>query len=141
MPTPSERPGLIVVPRASTHRWLTPAACLLLGLAMLVALWVGDEPGAGVRSLGLMALLAAAFAFGGRRSETLAALGGARRDERWRGIDVRATALAGTATGLVTLGAWLLDVARGGDGSPYFGLLAIGGVAYLAAVLILGRRG
>ena len=50
----------------------------------------------GVACLGLMTGLGGVFLFGGRRSETLAGLGGPGRDERWELIDLRATAFAGT---------------------------------------------
>ena len=44
-----------------------------------------------------MAAVAALFAFGAARSETLGRLGGPGRDERWEMIDLRASALAGVA--------------------------------------------
>jgi hypothetical protein len=41
---------------------------------------------------------------------------------------------------LVTIGAWLDELADGGDGSPYGQLLGMGGVAYIAAVAYLRVR-
>ena len=38
------------------------------------------------------------------------------------------------------IGAWLVDVAQGGDGSPYTQLGAFAGVAYLLAVVFLRWR-
>jgi hypothetical protein len=55
-------------------------------------------------------------------------------------IDVRATALTGLVLIGVILGAWLVEVASGGDGSPYSALGAVGGVAYIVIVAVLRRR-
>ncbi len=41
---------------------------------------------------------------------------------------------------VATAGAWLYELAEGRDGSPYGQLLAIGGVAYIAAIALLRRR-
>ena len=41
---------------------------------------------------------------------------------------------------LVAIGAWLYELAGGGDGSPYGQLLAVGGIAYIAAVAFLRHR-
>jgi hypothetical protein len=42
--------------------------------------------------------------------------------------------------GVVIIGAFLVDVARGGDGNPYGLLGAVAGVAYIASVAILRAR-
>jgi hypothetical protein len=44
------------------------------------------------------------------------------------------------ALGVVIIGAFLVDVARGGDGNPYGLLGAVAGVAYIASVAILRAR-
>jgi hypothetical protein len=41
----------------------------------------------------------------------------------------------------VIIGAWLVEIARGDDGSPYAALGAVGGVAYIVIVAVLRRRG
>jgi hypothetical protein len=64
----------------------------------------------------------------------------ARRDERWLKIDVYATAASGLTVITVLIGAWLVELARGGDGSPYGQVLAIGGLAYIAAVAFFRWR-
>jgi hypothetical protein len=120
-------------------RWWTPAVSVFLGLLMLGAFWIGDEPGQGVISLGIMTGLAALFYFG-RGSETLRGLGGPGRDERWAQIDVHATALAGSVLVAVIIGAFLIEVATGGDGAPYAALGAVGGLAYVIAVAVLRAR-
>ena len=84
--------------------------------------------------------MAALFYFGGRRSETLAGIGGPARDERWERIDLHATALAGIVLIIVIIGAFLVEVAQGKDGSPYSALGAIGGVAYILSIAFLRWR-
>ena len=53
------------------------------------------------------------------RSETIRGLRGDGRDERFRQIDVVATAIAGTVVITAIMVAFLVEVARGHDGSPY----------------------
>jgi hypothetical protein len=121
-------------------RWFMPGFALLIGAVMLAAFWIGCNPGEGLGALGVMAAVAALFFFGARRSETLAGLGGPARDERWERIDIHATALSGLVLVLVIIGAFLVEVAQGQDGSPYSALGAVGGVAYIAAVAFLRWR-
>ena len=120
-------------------RWWMPGFSFSLGLIMLAAFWIGDNVGDGLMALGVMSLVAAIFLFG-TRSETLQGLGGPGRDERWAMIDVHATALTGLVLIAVIIGAWLVEVARGEDGSPYAGLGAVGGIAYVLIVAVLRRR-
>jgi hypothetical protein len=120
-------------------RWWMPALSLFIGALMFGAFALGGEVGQGVFSFGLMAAVAALFFFGSR-SETLQGLGGPGRDERWAMIDLRATAFAGMVTILVIIGAFLYEVADGGDGGPYTQLGAVAGVAYIVGVLVLRRR-
>ena len=121
-------------------RWFMPSFALFIGLVMLGAFWIGDNLAQGIGSFGVMAFVAALFYFGARRSETLAGIGGPTRDERWETIDVHATALAGLVLVLVIIGAWLVEVAQGKDGSPYTQLGAVGGLAYVLAVAFLRWR-
>ena len=121
-------------------RWFMPAFSLFLGVLMFVAFWIGDNPGQGAAAAAVMAVLAAVFFFGARRSETLAGLGGPARDERWERIDVHATVLAGIVLVLAIIGAWLVEIAQGKDGSPYAQLGAVGGLAYILAVAFLRWR-
>jgi hypothetical protein len=121
------------------RRWWTPAVSVFLGLLMLGAFWIGDEPSEGFVSLGIMTAVGALFLFG-QRSETLRALGGPGRDERWAMIDIHATAIAGSVVLAVIIGAFLVEVASGDDGAPYAALGAVGGLAYVIAALILRAR-
>jgi len=121
--------------RILRSRWWMPAFSLFLGALILGAFALGDDVESGLYGFAVMAVLAAVFAFGGR-SETIRGLSGPGRDERWQLIDLRATAFAGSVVLTVMIGAWLYDIAQGGDGSPYALLLAISGVAYVVGVAI-----
>ena len=74
------------------------------------------------------------------RSGPLRGLGGPGRGERWATIDLRATAFAGFVIIVVLIGAWLWELARGDDGSPYGQIMAIGGIAYIIAIAHLRWR-
>ena len=121
-------------------RWFMPAFCVFTAALIFAAFAIGGDAGSGAASAGVLVLLGAVFYFGGRRSETLAGLGGPGRDERWQHIDVHATALTGVVLICLILGAWLVEIAQGHDGSPYGQLAAAGGVAYVLAVLFLRSR-
>jgi hypothetical protein len=73
-----------------------PLFAVALGFVVFAAQWIGGDPGSGLGSLGIMTGVGALFLFGGR-SETIRGLRGDGRDERFRRIDVHATALAGLA--------------------------------------------
>jgi hypothetical protein len=120
-------------------RWWMPGFSLALGLIMLVAFAIGGNVGDGLIALGIMSVVGTVFLFGSS-SETLQGLGGPGRDERWAMIDLHATALTGLVLVTVIIGAWLVEVARGEDGSPYSALGAVGGVAYVVIVVVLRRR-
>jgi hypothetical protein len=120
-------------------RWWMPLFALALGAAFFAAYAIGGDAGEGVVAFGVMAAVAALFLLGGR-SETLRGLGGPGRDERWAAIDLRASAFAGLVAIGVVLGAFMVEIARGEDGSPYGQLGAVAGVAYIAAVAFLRWR-
>jgi len=128
------------VSRLYRTRWFMPAFALFLGALIFVAYWIGDRPAVGAVGAGIMILMAALFWFGSRRSETLSGLGGPGRDERWESIDLAATALTGVVVITAIIVAWLVDVAQGGDGSPYTQLGAIAGLGYVLALAFLRWR-
>ena len=111
-----------------------------LGLVFLVAMWIGGDPRTGVYSLAIMAAFGAVILLGGR-SETIRGLRGDGSDERFRQIDLAATAIAGLALITVVIVAFVVEVARGQDGLPYSWLGAIAGVVYLGAIAVLRLRG
>jgi hypothetical protein len=99
----------------------------------------GRDTGDGLKAFGVLALVAAVFALGGR-SETLSGLAGPGRDERWSAIDLRASAFSGFVVVCVLIGAWLWELSQGEDGSPYGQIMAVGGFAYLLAIAFLRLR-
>jgi hypothetical protein len=105
-----------------------------------VAQWIGGNPGSGLGSLAIMTAFGALVLFGGR-SETIRGLRGDGRDERFRQIDIHATAIAGLAVITAILVAFVVEVARGHSGFPYAWLGAVAGLAYLVAVVVLRLRG
>ena len=120
------------------NRWYMPLVSLFIGALMFGAFAIGGDAVQGVISFGIMAVLAAIFAFA-RRSETIQGIGGPERDERWAMIDLRATAITGGVLIAAIIGGFLIEVARGEDGSPFALLGAIGGLTYVIAVAILRR--
>ena len=128
------------VNRLYRTRWFMPAFCVLVAALIFVAFAIGGDAASGAYSAAVLLFVGAVFYFGARRSETLAGLGGPGRDERWERIDVHATALSGMVLVLVIIGAWLVEIAQGKDGSPYAALGAVGGLAYVLAVAFLRWR-
>jgi hypothetical protein len=121
-------------------RWFLPLFAVFLGVVMLAAQWIGGDPTGGLVSLAILVAFGALILVGGR-SETIRGLRGDGRDERFRQIDIHATAIAGIAVITAIIVGFVVDVARGNDGAPYAWLGAIGGLAYLAAVVVLRVRG
>lgn len=123
----------------SRPRWAVPLLSLTIGAAYLVAGWLGGDLAFGIFGLALMVTTGAAFLLLSRFSETVAGLLD-DRDERLNKIDSEATALAGMAVIMVVLVGFVVEIARGHDGWPYYLLGAIGGVAYLVALIFLRLR-
>jgi hypothetical protein len=121
-------------------RWLVPVLCAVLGVVVLVVWWLGGSLGSGLVSMGIMVGFGLFLLLAGR-SETIRGLRGDGRDERFAQIDLRATAIAGSAVIVALIAAFLTEIARGHDGNPYGWLLAIGGLSYLLAVAFLRWRG
>jgi hypothetical protein len=121
-------------------KWFVPLFSVALGFVVFAAQWVGGDPRSGLESLAIMTALGAVFLFGGR-SETIRGLRGDGRDERFRMIDVHATALAGLAVILAIIIAFIVELARGHSGDPYGWLGAIGGLTYIAGVVVFRMRG
>ncbi len=126
--------------RITRSKWFLPLFAVALGLLMFAAQWIGGDPMGGLGSLGVMGALGALFLFGGR-SETIRGLRGDGRDERFRQIDVRATAFAGLAVIAAIIIAFIVEVAQGHSGSPYSWLGAVAGVAYVLALVVFRWRG
>jgi len=139
MPT-SLPPTMPPTVRRTWQFWATPATALVIGVAYFWASWAGGHPRTGVFMLSVMVVTAVGSVLFARRSETVKGLMD-HRDERLATIDVTATAGAGMAVILTIIVAFIVDLARGGDGMPYAWLGAIGAVAYVGAVIVLRVRG
>jgi hypothetical protein len=124
----------------TSSKWIAPLVSVGLGIVVFVAQWVGGDPGSGLVSLAIMTAFAALILLGGR-SETIRGLRGDGRDERFRQIDIHATALAGLAVIIAILVAFVVELARGHSGSPYAWLGAIAGLTYLVAIVVFRIRG
>ena len=121
-------------------KWFVPLFAVALGIVMLVAQWIGGNPLSGLGSLAIMTAFGALLLFGGR-SETIRGLRGDGRDERFRRIDIHATAIAGLTVISAIIVAFVVELARGHSGSPYGWLGAIAGLAYLIAIIVFRLRG
>ncbi len=126
-------------PKRFSTRWTIPVTALAIGLAYLVAGLVGGDTFFGVLGLSIMVAAATAFLVLSRFSETVAGLMD-RRDERINALDRDATLVAGGSVLAAVLVAFVVEIARGGDGMPYAALGAIGGVAYLSTLIVLRLR-
>ena len=120
-------------------RWFLPLLSVALGVAFLVAFWLGDNRGEGLFALGLMSAIGAVFYLGGR-FDMVRGLRGDGRDEYWEKLDVYATALAGLVVICAIIGMCLWEWGHGRDGSPYVQLGAVAGVAYVASLAVLRLR-
>ncbi len=121
-------------------RWFMPLFCLGLGVVVLAASWAGGQLSVGVYGLVVMVAFGLVLLLLAGRSETIRGLT-TGRDERFAQIDMRATAVAGLALITTLIVTWLVQIARGHNGSPYDWLCAIGGIAYILAVAFFRWRG
>ncbi len=125
--------------KPTKQRWALPLLAVTIGLAYLVAGLLGGDRSFGVFGLILMVGTAAAFLVLSRFSETVAGLLD-RRDERINRIDSEAAMIAGVAVIIAVIVGFIVEIARGQDGSPYSMLGAIGGVTYIVALVFLRLR-
>jgi hypothetical protein len=125
--------------RFTRTKWFLPLFSVALGLVLLAAQWIGGNAKSGLGSLAIMTAFGALILLGGR-SETIRGLRGDGRDERFRELDIRATAFAGLVVILAIIVAFTVEVARGHSGFPYAWLGAIAGLAYLVAIVVLRLR-
>ncbi|SFC05470.1 hypothetical protein SAMN04487968_103218 [Nocardioides terrae] len=124
----------------STTELAVPAVAVGIGLVYLVTGLVGGQTRFGVGGLAVMVAFAGVLLLARRRSETVKGLLD-RRDERINAIDLTATAVAGGVVLAALFVAFAISIARGGNGTPYDWLLGLGGLAYVAAVVVMRLRG
>ena len=122
-------------------RWVMPGLALALGAVFLIAQWIGGDPSGGLVSFAIMAGFAAVILALEGRSGTAAIMTRPAQDERARSIDMAATAFAGVVIITILIVAVMVQLARGEDPSPYAQLGAVGGIAYLVALVVMQRRG
>lgn len=120
--------------KTTSQYWSVPILGVLIGIVYLISFWIGGRPGDGVIGLAVMVAFSTVVALAGRRSETVRGLLD-HRDERITGIDLRATAFTALAMITAVLVGFVVQTARGNSGWPYDILGAVGGLAYLAAVI------
>ena len=126
----------IVAARRST------AALILVigGGAVAAAIWVSGSRAWALVALGIYLVLAAiAFVWAGRTGDIAAILrvGG---DERQRGLDRDATAIAGFVMTLVAIVGAVVEIGRTGDPGVYGLFCAVGGTVYAVSLIELRRR-
>jgi drug/metabolite transporter (DMT)-like permease len=121
-------------------KWYLPAFAVFLGAVVFAAQAIGGNPGSGLVSFGILAGFGAVILVAGERSETVRGLRGDGRDERFKQIDIVATAISGIVVIVVIIVAFIVEVAQGKDGAPYTWLGAIAGLSYLGAVVALRMR-
>jgi hypothetical protein len=116
------------------------AGMLAITAATTAVFWItqGSETALpiGVIFLAFTALLH----FGRRHSSTLEVMSGTG-DERIRSLYERAVAISGAVMGFVLPGWWLVTVAQGDPDPTVSTLSAIFGLTFIAAVVVLARRG
>jgi hypothetical protein len=120
-------------------KWFLPGFTAVMGVVIAVAAWVGGDSEGALIALGI-SLGASILMLVGGRSETVRGLRGDGRDERFRRIDIEATAITGTVVLLAIIIGFIVEIARGHNGSPYTWLAAVGGLTYLTAVAVLRVR-
>ena len=116
-------------------RWMFVVYSVGLGALVAIAALIGGQPKFAIFALVLMAvvgLVASATPWGTLRSSS--------QDERERSIGSEAAIVSYGVLIAVIIGAWLIELARGGDGMPYTWLAAAGGASYSAALGYLNWR-
>jgi hypothetical protein len=126
--------------RITRTKWFLPLLAFALGLVVFIAQWIGGDLHSGLVSFAIVAGFGVLVLLGGR-SETIRGLRGDGRDERFRKIDVHATAIAGLAVITAIIIAAIVELARGHGPGPYGWLATVAAVAYLAAVVVFRIRG
>jgi hypothetical protein len=120
-------------------RWFQPALAIALGVVLLVVASIGGHPGQGTAGFAVMVGFAI-FLLAAGRSDSVRALRGDGRDERFQLIQLKAATFAARLVLIAAVVGFLVEIGRGNSGSPYSWLSALGGASFLAATLYLHRR-
>ena len=113
---------------------------LVISAATTAVFWIAQGAGTAVPIGVVFLAFTALLHFGRRRSNTLEVMSGTG-DERIRSLYERAVAIAGAVMGFVLPGWWLVTVAQGEPDPTVSTLSAIFGLTFVAAVVVLARRG
>lgn len=124
----------------SGHRGATTAVLAVGGGALAVASWIGGDHGLAVGLLVFYAITGGiAYIWAGRDGD-VAALMRVGGDERQRGMDREATAIAGLAVCAAAIIGAIVQTARSLDPGPYGLMCVVGGVSYTVSLIVLRRR-
>jgi uncharacterized membrane protein len=124
-----------------TPRWALPLFSLALGLALAGAMALGGQPG-GWWVLALFAAYGAFLYAFAPRSEVVGLISGDARDERQRSINEKASTATLTVLVWTLVLGFLVTTALGSDLAVAFSSLsALAGLTWLAALVVLTRRG
>ena len=116
------------------------AGMLALSFAVFAAFWIGEGFKAALPPLLILLAFTALIHLGRSRSETVAIMSGIG-DERTAALYTRAAAATAIVLSLVLPAWWLVTVARGDANETLAAVCAIFGVVFIAASLVLARRG
>jgi hypothetical protein len=125
---------------ARVHR--TAAAGLLIvgGAGVAAATWVSGNHGWAIGAIAMYAVLAVgAFIWAGRATD-IGAILRADGDERQRGLDRDATAIAGIAMSFVAVIGAIIEIGRTGNPGVYGLFCSVGGLVYAGSLIGLRRR-
>jgi hypothetical protein len=126
--------------RSRTRRGATSVTLLVGGAVLATATWIGGSPAWAVgTAVAFIALAAGAFVWAGGSGDTAAILG-ADRDERQRGLDRDATAVTGVVMVIAALAGAVISIGRTGNPGGYGLLCLVGGVAYAGTLAVLRMR-
>ena len=113
---------------------------LAISAAVIAVFWAAQGLEEALYAGAVLLAFTAIVHFGRRRSNTLEVMSGTG-DERVRSLYTRAVAIAGTVMAFLLPGWFLVTVAQGDPDTTLSTLSAIFGVTFIAAVVILARRG
>lgn len=88
----------------------------------------------------MVAALTLVFSLAHRSQTDLGAITGDVPDERQRTISLRAASVAGSVVAMALIIATMVSMAQGHFGEPWIWFCALGGVAYLVALLVFRNR-
>lgn len=110
------------------------------GLVMAGAAVYAGSPWVGAGFLAIIWGYLALLVLGARVSDTVALIADDVHDERHVHIHQRAAIITLNLLALVIVGAFIVDIAQGGSGSPYSYLGLVGGVSYILTLVVLSRQ-